>query len=167
MQRLLARHDKPLFAVESKRPLGDFDTLGFSLAYELGATNVLQMLKLSRIPLSSKQRLQEDGEGVWDCEAGSHPLIFAGGPTATSNPEPFADFFDYFALGDGEELLPEIGHCLRRCKADRLNREDTLYRLATEVKGVYVPMFYDRYASDGVRGVDGWVAVHRWTMRCW
>jgi len=149
------RYDKPLFAVESKRPLGDFDSLGFSLAYELGATNVLQMLKLSKIPLSSKQRLQEDGEGVWDCESGSHPLIFAGGPTATSNPEPFAEFFDYFALGDGEELLPEIGHCLRRCKADRLNREDTLFRLATEVKGIYVPMFYDRCVSSCVFDVLG------------
>lgn len=78
MQALLTRMNKPLFAVESKRPLGDFDTLGFSLAYELGATNVLQMLTLSGIPLSAKERLAAEPGAVWDCENGSHPLIFAG-----------------------------------------------------------------------------------------
>ncbi len=95
--QLLAKHNKPLFAVESKRPLVDFDVLGFSLAYELGGTNILQMLKLAGIPISWEER-QQSGQ-PWDVAAGSYPLIFAGGPTATSNPEPFADFFDFFALG--------------------------------------------------------------------
>eukprot|EP00959_Pyramimonas_sp_CCMP1952_P425898 8920724-Pyramimonas_sp.AAC.1 len=59
------------------------------------------------IPITWQERLDKDG-GVWNVESGSLPLIFAGGPTATSNPEPFADFFDYFALGDGEDVLPEV-----------------------------------------------------------
>jgi len=146
MQALLAKHSKSLFAVESKRPLRDFDTLGFSLAYELGATNVLQMLKMSNIPISWKERLGDSARPTpWnvDEDPSATPLVFAGGPTATSNPEPFADFFDYFALGDGEDLLPEIGRCLQTCKADGLDRVETLFRLCTTVRGVYVPMFYD------------------------
>lgn len=95
--------------MESRRPLGDFDTLGFSLAYELGCTNILEMLRLSGLPPTWRERSAAEGgaEGAaadgrpWDVGAGSAPLVFAGGPTATSNPEPFADFFDFFALGDG------------------------------------------------------------------
>ncbi len=119
----------PLFAVESRRVLREFDLLGFSLAYELGATNVLEMLDLAGIPLFSRERTEED------------PLVFAGGPTATSNPEPFADFFDFFALGDGEEILPEIGLVLEEGKALGLTREQLLLDLA-QVPGVYVPRFY-------------------------
>ncbi|HEY9665076.1 MAG TPA: B12-binding domain-containing radical SAM protein, partial [Allocoleopsis sp.] len=73
----------PLFAVESRRSLSDFDILGFSLSYELGATNILEMLALANIPLSWRERL---GDGCWNVEQGSYPLIFAGGQTATSNP---------------------------------------------------------------------------------
>eukprot|EP00854_Cymbomonas_tetramitiformis_P005145 gene5145-6256_t len=141
-QALLEKHQKPLFAVESKRSLADFDTLGFSLAYELGTTNILQMLHLSGIPVERTER-EEPEDTPWDVENGSSPLIFAGGPTATSNPEPFSDFFDFIALGDGEDLLPEIGECLKQCKKDRLNRTETLARLGSEVAGVYVPQFYD------------------------
>lgn len=139
---LLETYDKSLFGVESKRPLHNFDVLGFSLSYELGGTNILEMLRLSGIPISWKERQEPKGK-PFDPLQGSPPLIFAGGPTATSNPEPFSDFFDFFALGDGEELLVEIGRCLKSCRRDQLDREDTLYRLATEVKGVYVPQFYD------------------------
>lgn len=128
----------PLFAVETRRPLIEFDILGFSLSYELGATNILEMLSLAGIPLTWQERLASPQ---------SYPLIFAGGQTATSNPEPYADFFDFIALGDGEELLPEIGLVLEEGKADRLSREDLLLDLA-QVPGVYVPQFYDM-APDG------------------
>jgi radical SAM family uncharacterized protein/radical SAM-linked protein len=126
----------PLFAVESKRSLPEFDILGFSLSYELGATNILEMLDLAGIPLTWQERAE-----------GNYPLIFAGGQTATSNPEPYADFFDFFALGDGEELLPEIGLVLSEGKGAKLNRENLLLDLA-QIPGVYVPQFYDM-ARDG------------------
>lgn len=134
----LRQTQTPLFAVESRRPLMDFDILGFSLSYELGATNILEMLDLAGIPLTWQERSGMDQ---------SYPLIFAGGQTATSNPEPYADFFDFIALGDGEELLPEIGLVLEEAKAAGLNREDLLLDLA-QVPGVYVPQFYDM-AADG------------------
>jgi radical SAM family uncharacterized protein/radical SAM-linked protein len=136
--------ETPLFAVEAKRSLIDFDILGFSLAYELGATNVLEMLTLAGIPLTWQER---EAAGAWDVEAGSWPLVFAGGQTATSNPEPYADFFDFIALGDGEELLPEIALVLEEGKAAGLSREALLLDLA-QVPGVYVPRFYDM-AEDG------------------
>ncbi|GIL66252.1 hypothetical protein Vafri_19868 [Volvox africanus] len=142
MAALLTRHKKPLFAVESRRPLSSFHVLGFSLAYELGGTNVLEMLHRSGIPISWRERSEAEDQ-PWSPESGSWPLVFAGGPTATSNPEPFADFFDFFALGDGEEVLVEIGQCLKRCIADGLDRRSTLLRLATQVEGVYVPQFYE------------------------
>ena len=121
----------PLFALESRRSLTEFDILGFNLSYELGATNILEMLDLAQIPLTWQERSQ-----------GSYPLVFAGGQTATSNPEPFADFFDFIALGDGEELLPEIGLVIEEGKANKLSRKDLLLDLA-QVPGVYVPRFYD------------------------
>lgn len=128
----------PLFAVENKRSLIDFDILGFSLSYELGATNILEMLDLARIPLTTTERA-----------TGSYPLIFAGGQTATSNPEPYADFFDFIALGDGEELLPEIGLILEEGKAAKLSKEALLLDLA-QIPGVYVPQFYDMSADGSV-----------------
>ncbi len=128
----------PLFAVESRRPLTDFDILGFSLSYELGATNILQMLDLAGIPLTWRER-----------QLSSTPLIFAGGQTATSNPEPYADFFDFIALGDGEELLPEIGLVLEEGIAAGLKRQELLLDLA-QIPGVYVPQFYDMAESGSV-----------------
>ena len=130
-----------LFAVESKRSLREFDILGFSLSYELGATNVLEMLDLANIPITWHERSQL---AIAEC-----PLIFAGGQTATSNPEPYADFFDFFALGDGEELLPEIGEVLKVAKLAGKNRRETLLALANEVDGVYVPEFYDMDLKTG------------------
>jgi len=132
----LRETDTPLFALESKRLLPEFDILGFSLSYELGATNILEMLKLAQIPLTWQERDQ-----------GDYPLIFAGGQTATSNPEPYADFFDFIALGDGEELLPEIGLVLEEGKNQGLSKEALLLDLA-QVPGVYVPRFYTM-AADG------------------
>ena len=126
-----------LFAVESRRSLSEFDILGFSLSYELGATNILEMLDLAGIPLTWQER----------ATIPELPLIFAGGQTATSNPEPYADFFDFIALGDGEELLPEIGLVLAEGKTNGLSREALLLDLA-QIPGVYVPQFYDM-AADG------------------
>ncbi|MEH2327918.1 TIGR03936 family radical SAM-associated protein [Nostoc sp.] len=163
----LRETDTPLFAVESKRSLTEFDILGFSLSYELGATNILEMLDLAGIPLTWRERqgsstslrdaartatLNDRGaEGQGGRESSDtqsfFPLIFAGGQTATSNPEPYADFFDFIALGDGEELLPEIGLVLEEGKQARLSREHLLLDLA-QIPGVYVPQFYDM-AEDG------------------
>jgi len=137
----LRETDTPLFALESKRSLQDFDILGFSLSYELGATNILEMLSLAKIPLTWKER-----------DAGDYPLIFAGGQTATSNPEPYADFFDFVALGDGEELLPEIGLIIKEGKAAGLSKEELLLDLA-QVPGVYVPRFYEMQPDGSVQRI--------------
>ncbi|GAB1540077.1 TIGR03960 family B12-binding radical SAM protein [Scytonema sp. NUACC21] len=162
----------PLFAVESKRSLLEFDILGFSLSYELGATNILEMLDLAGIPLTWRERLEAEERGKRDKVENPilspptpegvaesplpqeeypsplcYPLIFAGGQTATSNPEPYVDFFDFIALGDGEELLPEIGLVLEEGKKAGLSRKELLLDLA-QIPGVYVPQFYDM-AEDG------------------
>lgn len=144
----LRETNTPLFAVESKRSLTEFDILGFSLSYELGATNILEMLNLAGIPLTwrERQKAGEAGREFTNLQS-QFPLIFAGGQTATSNPEPYADFFDFFALGDGEELLPEIGLVLEEGKQALLSREHLLLDLA-QIPGVYVPQFYDM-AEDG------------------
>ena len=141
-ERLRARGEA-LFAVESRRPLPVFDLLGFSLSYELGATNILAMLDLARVPLRASER----GDLPLSDPA-APPLIFAGGPTATSNPEPFAAFFDFIALGDGEELLPEIGLVVADAKAAGLSRSQLLLDLA-QVPGVYVPSLYGP-GADGI-----------------
>ena len=139
----LREREQALFAVESRRPLPAFDILGFSLSYELGATNILEMLDLCRVPIHAADR---GDRPLSDAE--SPPLIFAGGPTATSNPEPLAAFFDFIALGDGEELLPEIGLVVAEAKRSGLSRSALLRDLA-QVPGVYVPSLYG-LAEDGV-----------------
>ncbi len=133
----LRQHQIPLFAVESRKPLPEFDVIGISLAYELGATNVLEMLELAHIPLLAQDRPQQ-----WAGDKGI-PLVFAGGPTATSNPEPYAAFLDFLVLGDGEEVLPEIGLVLEEAKNEGLSRAAVLLDLA-HVPGVYVPSLYER-----------------------
>jgi radical SAM family uncharacterized protein/radical SAM-linked protein len=144
LAKKLRATNSPLFAVESKRPLTDFDILGFSLSYELGATNILEMLDLAGIPLTWPER-----QARQNAKNQKLPLIFAGGQTATSNPEPYADFFDFIALGDGEELLPEIGLVIEEGKTNGLSREELLLDLA-QVPGVYVPQFYERKANGAV-----------------
>jgi radical SAM family uncharacterized protein/radical SAM-linked protein len=139
----LRERGAPLFAVESRRPLAAFDILGFSLSYELGGTNILEMLSLAGIPIRAADR---GDRPLAHPEA--PPLIFAGGPTATSNPEPFAAFFDFVALGDGEELLPEIGLVVAEGRAAGLTRRQLLRDLA-QVPGVYVPSLYGP-GADGV-----------------
>jgi len=139
----LRERGEPLFAVESRRALACFDILGFSLSYELGATNILELLDLAAIPLRAADR----GD-LPLADPAAPPLIFAGGPTATSNPEPFAAFFDFIALGDGEELLPEIGLVVAEARAAGLSRRELLRDLA-QVPGVYVPALYAP-GADGV-----------------
>jgi radical SAM family uncharacterized protein/radical SAM-linked protein len=139
----LRERGAPLFAVESRRPLAAFDILGFSLSYELGGTNILEMLELAAIPIRAADR----GD-LPLAHPDAPPLIFAGGPTATSNPEPFAAFFDFVALGDGEELLPEIGLVVAEARAAGHTRRQLLRDLA-QVPGVYVPSLYGP-GADGV-----------------
>ncbi|MEY2643931.1 MAG: hypothetical protein RLZZ611_580 [Cyanobacteriota bacterium] len=142
----LRERGEGLFAVESRRPLRAFDILGFSLSYELGATNILSMLELAQIPIRA------DGRGDRPlADPAAPPLIFAGGPTATSNPEPFAAFFDFVVLGDGEEVLPEIGLVVAEGRAAGLSRRELLRDLA-QVPGVYVPSLYGP-GADGVTQV--------------
>ncbi|HZK44136.1 MAG TPA: TIGR03960 family B12-binding radical SAM protein [Syntrophomonadaceae bacterium] len=134
MEDIMRKEGIPLYALESFRPLADFDVVGFSLQYEMSITNILNMLDLSNIPLWADQRGEE------------HPLVIAGGPVVF-NPEPFADFFDVFIIGDGEEVLVEFLDIIYEHKS--LNRKDLLKKLAL-IKGVYVPAFYKiNYNSDG------------------
>ncbi len=123
--QLLAR-DLPLFSLESKSPLRDFQAIGFTLQYELSYSNILRMLMLSGIPLRTSQR---------DTDM---PLILGGGPGAF-HPEPLADFFDAFVIGDGEDVVVELVQALRDGK--NLDRDAQLRRLAA-VPGVYVPALY-------------------------
>ena len=128
----------PLFSLESRRPLKDFDLVGFSLGYELTYTNVLNMLDLGGIPVLASQR--DD----------SHPLIIAGGSCAL-NPEPMAEFIDLFVLGEGEEVFLEILEALRRWKLESpsATKEELIRELAL-ISGVYVPSLYHvDYHDDG------------------
>lgn len=126
----------PLFSLESKRPLREFDIVGFSLGYELTYTNVLGMLDLAGIPLLSSER--RDGD----------PLIIAGGSCAL-NPEPMWEFIDLFIMGEGEEALIELLQSFSNFKKDSGTDRAGLLRHLSEIPGVYVPSFYDvSYNSD-------------------
>jgi radical SAM family uncharacterized protein len=138
MAEKMREHGIPLFSLESKRPLKDFDLIGFSLGYELTYTNVLNMLDLARIPVFSSER--ED----------SHPVVIAGG-SGVLNPEPMADFIDFFVVGDGEEVVLELLDAVRNWKSDgkRAPREKLLRQVA-KIPGIYVPRFYHvDYHADG------------------
>ena len=125
-----------LFALESQQEIRSFDLIAFSLQYELSYTNVLNMLDLAGVPVYAKDRSEGD------------PLVFAGGPAA-NNTEPMADFFDFYNLGEGEEMLPEIVGTYQACKQAGLSRIETLRRIAG-IEGVYVPSFYTPvYDEDG------------------
>ncbi len=133
MEAVLRKQNIPLFSLESKRPLKQFDVIAFSLGYELTYTNVINILDLARIPLFSSQREYP------------YPLVIAGG-SCTLNPEPMADFIDLFAIGEGEEIMLELLEVFRAYRADK--RE--LLTQAAKLKGVYVPSFYDvNYEKDG------------------
>lgn len=139
MEELMREEGIPLFSLESKHPLGEFDIIGFSLGHELTYTNVLNMLDLAGIPVTAAERND------------SHPLIIAGG-TCALNPEPMTDFIDLFVIGDGEEALPELIDLYRSMKkGDKgIDKEQFLLQ-AAEISGVYVPSLYDvKYRDDGV-----------------
>lgn len=126
----------PLFSLESRTPLSEFDVVGFTLQYEMSFTNILDMLDLGGIPPLSADRGEDS------------PLVIAGGPCAC-NPEPLAPFIDLFQIGDGEEMMVEFLDVLRQCKAERLSKHDTLKRLS-RIEGIYVPCFYEpAYHEDG------------------
>ncbi|MBI5233987.1 MAG: TIGR03960 family B12-binding radical SAM protein [Deltaproteobacteria bacterium] len=134
MEALLRKTGERLATLETKRPLKDFDIVGFSLQYEMSYTNVLNMLDLGGIPLFSAERKDND------------PIVLGGGPAAF-NPEPVADFFDAFLLGDGEEAIVEIARVVMSAKKIRVKRHDVLERLS-RVQGVYVPSFFDVAYND-------------------
>src|SRR5438874_12224738 len=135
MESALRAEGLPLFSIESRAPLRAFDVLGFTLQFELCYTTVLAMLELGGVPLATSERGRDD------------PLVLGGGPCAY-NPEPVADFFDAFVVGEGEEAIHEISDIVVDWKRSRAPREDLLWHLA-EVPGVYVPsLFAPRYAGD-------------------
>lgn len=127
----LRARDLPLVSLETATPLGRFDIVGFSLLYELNATNILTMLSLGSIPLLAAERTAE------------HPLIIAGGPSAF-NPEPLAEVFDLFLIGDGEEAFPEIVERWMGLKGTTRDRGRILEAMA-EIPGVYVPFLYETW----------------------
>ncbi|MEA5051370.1 MAG: TIGR03960 family B12-binding radical SAM protein [Oscillospiraceae bacterium] len=136
MARQLKEYGLPLFSLETKSPLASFDVVGFTLQYEMSYTNIPYMLELSGIPLRAAQRGQGD------------PLIVGGGPCAC-NPEPVADFFDLFTLGEGEELVGELCDVCLRAKEEKWPRRKLL-EAAAQLDGVYVPSLYAPvYNADG------------------
>jgi len=133
MESLMRQNKVPLFSLESKRPLKDFDIIGFSLGYELTYTNILNMLDLARIPPFNHQRKD------------SHPLIIAGGGCAL-NPEPVADFFDLFLIGEAEEAILGFLEVFRAYKDNKAE----LFRQAANLPGIYIPSLYHvDYHQDG------------------
>lgn len=138
MQDKMKEYDIPLWAHESKDNVSDFDFLGFTLQYEMCYTTVLNMLQLAKIPLYASSR--DD----------SFPIIIGGGPCAY-NPEPIADFFDLFNIGEGEEMLVEIVKLYIKMKDEgRYNKKDFLHEAAATIPGVYVPSLYDvEYNENG------------------
>jgi len=136
MEALLREHKLPYFSLESKRPLGDFDLIGFSFTYELTYTNFLNILDLSKIPVWQKDR--RDG----------HPIIIGGGG-AMMNAEPIAPFLDAAVLGDGEEVILDFVNAIRTAKETKKSR-DQLLDDCTQIEGVYVPSFFEpEYHEDG------------------
>ncbi len=138
MQDKMRESGVPLTALESGDPLSEFDFLGFTLQYEMCYTTVLNMLDLAGIPLYAKDRGEDS------------PLVIGGGPCAY-NPEPVADFFDLFNIGEGEEMLPEIVRLYIKMKEEgTYTRAAFLHEAARSIKGVYVPSLYTvTYHEDG------------------
>ncbi len=132
----LKNNDIPLFSLESKTPLCEFDIIAFTLQYEMCYTTVLSMLKLGNIPLLAKDRRGLDN------------IVIAGGPCAY-NPEPLADFIDLFTIGEGEEQLILVSNALKKAKKDGLSREQ-FFKEAIKIDGVYAPSLYTvDYNADG------------------
>jgi len=131
------RTETPLFSLETQRPVNSFDILAFSISYENDYPHLLRMMELARIPLVKKERRE------------NHPLVLAGGATILMNPEPLADFVDFFIIGEAEAVLAQLAEVLRRSKGEKKNKDELLTELIS-IDGVYVPQFYSwRYHQDG------------------
>lgn len=128
-EEIMRKNDIPLYALESLDPIKDFDFIGFTMQYELSYTTVLNMLDLAGIPIFAKDRTPELTQ-----------IVVAGGP-CVCNPEPLADFFDLFILGEGEEVNLELMDLYNEMKKQGANRMDFLKR-ASQIEGIYVPQFY-------------------------
>ena len=136
MEELMVKNNIPLYALESGDSVADFDFIGFTLQYELSYTNMLNMLKLSGIPIKSSDRTEMKN------------IVVAGGPN-TCNPEPIADFVDIFFIGEGEEVDLEVIELFRECRSQGCDKAEFLRR-AAQIEGVYVPSLYDvNYNDDG------------------
>ena len=136
LDRIMREQHIPLFALESQDPIQDFDFLGITIQYEMCYTNILQVLDLSNIPLFASDRTDED------------PVVIGGGPCAV-NPEPLADFFDLFYIGEGETVYNDLLDAYKENKKNHGTRRDFL-EMAAEIEGIYAPQFYDvSYHEDG------------------
>lgn len=132
------RTSTPLMTIETQRPLYEFPLIGFAVSFEMDYFNILDILALGRVPLFASKRSEQD------------PILIAGGPCATFNPEPLADFFDIFILGEGEEVIHEILDSYYQSRARNSSRDQILQNIAT-IEGVYVPRFYKPvYDSDEI-----------------
>ncbi|MDF2541661.1 MAG: hypothetical protein K0S47_1379 [Herbinix sp.] len=136
LDKIMREKHIPLFALESQDPIKDFDFLGITLQYEMCYTNILQILELSQIPIYAKDRTEDD------------PIVIGGGP-CSYNPEPIADFFDFFYIGEGETVYDQLLDAYKKCKQEGKSRKEYLQQVA-QIEGMYVPAFYDvNYQEDG------------------
>ena len=136
MEAAMRKHDLPLWALESQTLVKEFDMIAFSIGYEMSYSNILNMLRLAQVPLHAAER-----EGLKN-------IVFAGG-VCTFNPEPLAEFVDFFSLGEGEESTPEIVGLYDKAKAEGWTKARFLQEVS-KIPGVYVPSFYrHEYHEDG------------------
>ncbi len=136
LDKVMRERKIPLFSLESQTPIREFDFLGITIQYEMCYTNILQVIDLSGIPLFSKDRTKED------------PIVIGGGP-CTYNPEPIADFFDIFYIGEGEESYGSLLELYKEYKYSDMERSEFLRR-ASGIQGIYVPSLYEvEYKEDG------------------
>lgn len=134
-EEIMRKNDIPLYALESLEPVKDFDFIGFTMQYEMSYTNALNMLDLAHVPVWAKDRGNDLA-----------PLVVAGGP-CVCNPEPLADFFDLFILGEGEEVNLELMDLYNQHKKKRSTRQEFL-KDAAQIKGIYVPLLYNVQYND-------------------
>lgn len=136
LDKIMREQNIPLFALESQDSIKEFDFLGITIQYEMCYTNILQILDLSHIPLHAAERTEED------------PIVIGGGP-CSYNPEPIAEFFDIFYIGEGETSYRELLDLYKKCKAEKKSRHAFLVE-AAKINGIYVPQLYDvTYKEDG------------------
>ena len=142
LDRVLREKQIPLFALESQDPIKEFDFLGITIQYEMCYTNILQILDLSQIPLTAQERMKEGSD--WD-----YPIVIGGGP-CTYNPEPLADFFDLFYVGEGETVYDALLNLYKECRAcGTCSRREFLHQ-AAKIPGIYAPSLYEvTYREDG------------------